>query len=103
MNSAHRLRKKDPKVASSLAYATFKVGVLTNSMQMIEESIVMIKSLANRHPNCAVVFATYGHVSGGTPRVQLTAASLECTSSTADTHDIAVRCGLACCTRQEFT
>ena len=85
MNSAHRLRKKDPKVASSLAYATFKVGVLTNSMQMIEESIVMIKSLANRHPNCAVVFATYGHVSGGTPHVRLT-CSLNCTLSTAGTH-----------------
>ena len=74
MNSAHRLKKKDPKVASSFAYATFKVGVLTNSMQMIEESIKMIKSLASKHPSCAVVFATYGHVSVcGSGRTQNTA------------------------------
>ena len=63
MSLAHKLKKKDPKVATSFAYATFKVGVLTNSMQMIEESIGMIKALANKHPNCGIVFATFGHVS----------------------------------------
>ena len=68
MQSAYQMKKKNPKVASSFAYATFKVGVLTNSMQMIEEAISLIKSMATRHPNNPVVFSTYGHVSGDVNR-----------------------------------
>ena len=62
VKEAHKLDPNNPIMVATLGYTTFKVGAITNSMQMIEEATKLLNEATKKFPNNPFVFSTFGHM-----------------------------------------